>query len=78
MLYEVITLEGKKISLAGRIMSKRVMGKASFMNLQDKLGTIQGYVKRDDIGTDEYTAFKKFDIGDIVGITGEVFSYNFV
>jgi len=66
-------LEGKKISLAGRIMSKRVMGKASFMNLQDKLGTIQGYVKRDDIGTDEYTAFKKFDIGDIVGITGEVF-----
>ena len=65
--------EGKEVSIAGRIMSKRIMGKASFCNVQDKLGNIQLYVGRDIIGTDEYTAFKKMDIGDIIGLKGEVF-----
>lgn len=67
------SLEGQKVSLAGRIMSKRIMGKASFMHLQDQNGRIQAYVKRDDIGTDEYRLFKTYDIGDIVGIEGFVF-----
>jgi lysine--tRNA ligase len=67
------SLEGKRVSLAGRIMSKRIMGKASFMHLQDQNGRIQAYVKRDDIGTDEYKLFKTYDIGDIVGIEGFVF-----
>ncbi|MGP1584536.1 lysine--tRNA ligase [Peptostreptococcus stomatis] len=67
------SLEGQKVSLAGRIMSKRIMGKASFMHLQDQNGRIQAYVKRDDIGTDEYKLFKTYDIGDIVGIEGFVF-----
>lgn len=66
-------LEGKVVSIAGRIMSKRVMGKASFINLQDKLSNVQSYVQRDSLGEEEYAAFKKFDIGDIVGIKGEVF-----
>ena len=66
-------LEGKKVSIAGRLMSKRVMGKASFCNVQDLKGSIQSYVARDSIGEDSYKEFKKFDIGDIVGIEGEVF-----
>ena len=66
-------MEGKKVSIAGRIMSKRVMGKASFCHVQDLQGTIQSYVARDNIGEEEYKAFKKMDIGDIVGIKGEVF-----
>ena len=67
------TLEGQSVSLAGRIMSKRVMGKASFCHIQDLQGTIQSYVARDSIGEEEYKAFKKMDIGDIVGLKGEVF-----
>jgi lysyl-tRNA synthetase class 2 len=66
-------LEGKTISLAGRMMSKRVMGKASFCNVQDLKGNIQSYVARDAIGEEAYKEFKKLDIGDIVGIRGEVF-----
>ena len=69
-------LEGKQVTVAGRLMSKRVMGKASFchvQDLQDLQGTIQSYVARDSLGEDEYKAFKKLDIGDIVGITGNVF-----
>lgn len=64
---------GKEVSLAGRLMSKRVMGKASFINIQDKSGKIQAYVQRDAVGEDVYADFKKFDIGDIIGIKGEVF-----
>lgn len=67
------TMEGKKVSIAGRIMSKRVMGKASFCNVQDLQGNIQSYVARDCVGEEEYKDFKKMDIGDIVGIKGEVF-----
>ena len=66
-------LDGKTVSLAGRIMSKRVMGKASFCHIQDLKGTIQVYVARDNIGEDSYKDFKKYDMGDIVGISGEVF-----
>ena len=66
-------LEGKTVRVAGRMMSKRVMGKASFCNIQDLQGKIQSYVARDSIGEDPYKAFKKFDIGDIIGIEGEVF-----
>ena len=66
-------LEGKQVSIAGRMMSKRVMGKASFCNVQDLKGNIQSYVARDSIGEEEYKAFKKMDIGDIVGLEGEVF-----
>ena len=66
-------LEGKSVSLAGRMMSKRVMGKASFCSIQDLQGSIQSYVARDNIGEDHYKDFKKMDIGDIVGIKGEVF-----
>lgn len=66
-------LEGKSVTLAGRMMSKRVMGKASFCNIQDLKGNIQSYVARDSVGEDAYKAFKKMDIGDIVGIRGEVF-----
>ncbi len=65
--------EGKTVAIAGRIMSKRVMGKASFCNIRDINGDIQFYVKRDDIGEEPYADFKKFDIGDIVGVEGEVF-----
>ena len=67
------TLEGQTVSIAGRMMQKRVMGKASFCNVQDLKGNIQVYVARDSIGEESYKEFKKFDIGDIVGIKGEVF-----
>ena len=66
--------EGKEVSIAGRMMSKRVMGKASFCNVQDLKGNIQCYVCRDDLGEDTYKDFKKMDIGDIVGIKGFVFT----
>jgi Lysyl-tRNA synthetase (class II) len=66
-------LEEKEVSIAGRLMAKRVMGKASFCHVQDLEGKIQAYVARDAIGEDEYAAFKKLDIGDIVGIKGTVF-----
>ena len=68
------TLEGKSVSIAGRLMSKRVMGKASFCNVQDLQGNIQSYVARDSVGEESYKDFKKMDIGDIVGIKGEVFT----
>ena len=67
------TMEGATVSIAGRLMSKRVMGKASFCNVQDLKGNIQSYVARDSLGEEEYKAFKKLDIGDLVGIKGEVF-----
>ncbi len=67
-------LEGKDVSIAGRLMSKRVMGKASFCNVQDLPGSIQCYVARDSIGVEEYQGFKKFDIGDLVGVKGTVFT----
>ena len=67
------TMEGKQVSVAGRIMQKRVMGKASFCNILDQSGNIQSYVAKDSVGEDSYKDFKKLDIGDIVGIEGEVF-----
>ncbi len=67
-------LEGKEVSVAGRMLSKRVMGKASFCNVQDLKGNIQVYVARDSIGEESYAGFKKFDVGDIVGIVGTVFT----
>ena len=67
------SLEGKSVTVAGRMMSKRVMGKASFCNVQDLMGNIQSYVARDSVGEESYKDFKKFDIGDIVGIRGQVF-----
>ena len=66
-------LQGTTVRIAGRMMSKRVMGKASFCNVQDKPGNIQVYVARDSVGEEPYADFKKFDVGDIVGIEGEVF-----
>lgn len=66
-------LEGKTVRIAGRVMSKRVMGKASFCNVQDLPGNIQVYVARDSIGEESYADFKRYDVGDIVGIEGEVF-----
>ena len=66
-------MEEQEVSIAGRIMAFRNMGKASFINIQDKQGRIQVYVKRDDIGAEEYQWFKKYDIGDILGIEGKVF-----
>ena len=66
-------MEGKDVSIAGRVMSKRVMGKASFCNIQDLQGNIQSYVARDNVGEEAYKDFKKMDIGDIVGIKGDVF-----
>ena len=66
-------LEGKQAVIAGRIMSKRVMGKASFCNVQDLKGNIQSYVARDSVGEEAYADFKKYDVGDIVAIEGEVF-----
>ena len=66
-------LEGKTVSIAGRMMFKRVMGKASFCNIQDLQGSIQSYVARDNIGEESYADFKKYDVGDILGIKGEVF-----
>ena len=67
------SLEGQSVSIAGRIMSKRIMGKASFCHIQDMKGTIQSYVCRDSLGEENYAKFKKMDIGDIVGIVGHVF-----
>ncbi len=67
-------LEGKTVRIAGRVMSKRIMGKASFCNIQDLPGNIQCYVARDSIGEEAYADFKKYDVGDIVGIEGEVFT----
>lgn len=66
-------LEGKMVCIAGRVMSKRIMGKASFCNIQDLEGNIQSYVARDSVGQENYAYFKKLDIGDIIGIKGEVF-----
>ena len=66
-------LEGKTVRVAGRMMSKRVMGKASFCNIQDLPGNIQSYVARDSIGEESYADFKKYDVGDIIGIEGQVF-----
>lgn len=66
-------LEGQTVSVAGRMMFKRVMGKASFCNIQDLKGNIQAYVARDSIGEESYAAFKKYDVGDIIGVKGEVF-----
>ncbi|MEE1239399.1 MAG: lysine--tRNA ligase [Acutalibacteraceae bacterium] len=66
-------LEGKTVKIAGRIIARRIMGKASFVGLSDSTGKIQLYVKRDDVGEDVYAAFKKWDIGDIVGVEGFVF-----
>ena len=66
-------LEGSMVSVAGRMMSKRVMGKASFCNVSDLSGSIQSYVARDEIGEEPYKDFKKMDIGDIIGIRGTVF-----
>ncbi|MDR1531815.1 MAG: lysine--tRNA ligase [Clostridiales bacterium] len=67
------TLAGTKVSAAGRMMTRRVMGKASFCDVADAEGHIQAYVRRDDVGAESYAAFKKFDIGDIIGIRGKVF-----
>ena len=65
--------EGREVSIAGRMMSRRIMGKASFIDVRDASGRIQSYVRRDEIGDEPYADFKKWDIGDIVGIRGEVF-----
>ena len=69
-------MEDQEVSIAGRIMSKRIMGKAGFIDVQDKQGRIQSYIKRDDIGQEEYKWFKTYDIGDIVGVVGKVFKTN--
>lgn len=66
-------LEGQEVSIAGRMMSRRIMGKASFLDLRDASGRVQSYVRRDEVGDERYADFKKWDIGDIVGIRGEVF-----
>ena len=66
-------LENAEVTIAGRLMSKRGMGKVSFCDLQDRTGRIQLYAKRDDMGEEPYAAFKKYDIGDIVGVKGQVF-----
>ena len=73
ILGDYAAYEGKIVSLAGRMMSKRVMGKASFCHIQDLKGSIQVYVSRDNLGDASYADFKKLDIGDIIGISGEVF-----
>ena len=67
------SFEGKTVKIAGRIMSRRIMGKASFVGLADCSGNIQLYVRREDVGEDNYAAFKKWDIGDIIGVEGFVF-----
>ena len=66
-------LEGKDVSIAGRIVAKRIMGKASFCHIQDMQGKIQSYVSINDLGEESYSDFKTYDIGDIIGITGFVF-----
>ena len=73
ILNDYAAYEGKEVRIAGRLMSKRIMGKASFAHVLDGAGDIQIYVKRDDVGEESYTAFKQFDIGDIVGVSGVVF-----
>ena len=73
IIADFANFEGKEIVIAGRIMSKRVMGKASFCNVQDLKGNIQSYVRKDEIGEESYADFKKYDIGDIIGIKGEAF-----
>ena len=65
--------ENKTVRIAGRMMSRRIMGKASFFNVQDSTTGIQVYIRRDDVGEDSYIQFKKYDIGDIVGVEGFVF-----
>ena len=70
--------QGRSVCMAGRMMSKRVMGKASFADLRDTTGNIQLYVRRDDVGVEEYQAFKKFDIGDIIGVRGFVYRQRYV
>lgn len=69
-----VELEGKEVTIAGRLMAKRIMGKASFCNIQDRNGKMQAYVSRNDIGEESYADFKKYDIGDIVGLKGTVFT----
>ena len=66
-------LEGKTVRLAGRMMSKRIMGKASFSDMTDRYGRLQLYIKRDNVGEDVYKGYKKFDIGDIIGVSGYAF-----
>ena len=73
ILNDYAAYEGKEVRIAGRLMSKRIMGKASFAHVLDGAGDIQIYVKRDDVGEESYAAFKQFDIGDIVGVSGVVF-----
>ncbi len=73
ILSDFDAFEGKDVSIAGRLVSKRIMGKASFGHILDTDGRMQGYFSRDDMGVDEYQAFKKWDVGDIVGISGRVF-----
>ena len=68
------SLENVQVAVAGRMMSRRIMGKASFLHLQDGQGSIQVYVKRDDVGPEAYQAFKNLDIGDILGVKGSVFT----
>ncbi|MDR3216700.1 MAG: lysine--tRNA ligase [Clostridiaceae bacterium] len=74
IMSDYTTYEGKTVKLAGRLISKRIMGKASFGNVLDGSGSIQCYFRRDDLGEDAYNEFKKYDIGDIVGVTGHVFT----
>ena len=69
-------LEGQDVTVAGRIMAKRIMGKASFCTIQDSEGKIQSYVSTNDLGEENYKEFKTYDIGDIIGITGFVFKTN--
>ena len=66
-------MEGQEVSVAGRIMNKRGMGKASFIDIRDASGKVQSYVRQDAVGEEAYADFKKWDIGDIIGLTGEVF-----
>lgn len=73
ILEQFEALEGKEVTVAGRIMTKRIMGKASFCHIQDKSGKIQAYVKKDELGDEAYSVFKHYDLGDIIGINGEVF-----
>ena len=70
----MMTWRVRRFPIAGRMMFKRVMGKASFCNVQDLKGSIQAYVARDSIGEESYKDFKKYDVGDIIGIKGEVFT----
>ena len=70
--------QGRSVCMAGRMMSKRVMGKASFAHLRDDKGDIQLYVRRDDLGEEAYASFKKLDLGDIIGVKGEVFRLSLI